>query len=69
MGEKEGVPFNAVRIGAFQPLKAVKSKDSINMMNAWIFERECLQLLERCIDTPEDFKCAAVHGLSANTIE
>lgn len=67
MGEKEGVPSIAVRIGAFQSPKAVRSKDSISMMDAWISERDCLQLLERCIDAPEDLKFAVVHGLSANT--
>lgn len=67
MGEKEGVPSIAVRIGAFQPTKSARSKDSINMMDAWISERDCHQLLERCIDAPEDLKFAIVHGLSANT--
>lgn len=67
MGEKEGVPSIAVRIGAFQPYDAAKNKDSISMMDAWISERDCLQLLERCIDAPEDLKFAVVHGLSGNT--
>ena len=67
MGEKEGLSSIAVRIGAFQPHDAAQNQDSINMMDAWISERDCLQLLERCIDAPEDLKFAVVHGLSANT--
>jgi hypothetical protein len=67
MGEKEGVPSIAVRIGAFQPHASAKTKDSISMMDAWISQRDCLQLLERCIDAPENLKFAIVHGLSRNT--
>ncbi|CAF0852148.1 unnamed protein product [Rotaria sordida] len=67
MGEKEGVPSIAVRIGAFQSHSAAKNKDSISMMDAWLSQRDCLQLLERCIDAPEDLKFALVHGLSRNT--
>jgi hypothetical protein len=67
MGEKEGVSSIAVRIGAFQPLSSVQSKDSLNMMDAWLSERDCVQLLERCIDAPEDLKFAIAHGLSRNT--
>ncbi len=67
MGEKEGVPSIAIRIGAFQPPSAAKSKDSIGMMDAWLSERDCVQLIERCIDAPDDLKFAIVHGLSRNT--
>ncbi len=67
MGEKEGIPSIAVRIGAFQPLTSVQSNDSLHMMDAWLSQRDCVQLLERCIDAPEDLKFAIVHGLSRNT--
>ena len=67
MGEKEGVSSIAIRIGAFQPPSAAKSKDSVHMMDAWLSERDCVQLFERCIDAPEDLKFAIVHGLSRNT--
>ena len=67
MGEKEGVPSIAIRIGAFQEHAAAQNKDAINMMDAWISQRDCVQLLERCIDAPEDLKFAIVHGLSKNT--
>ncbi|CAF0858694.1 unnamed protein product [Rotaria sordida] len=67
MGEKEGVPSIAVRIGAFQSHSTAQNKDSISMMDAWLSQRDCLQLLERCIDAPEDLKFALVHGLSRNT--
>ncbi|CAF4645830.1 unnamed protein product [Rotaria sp. Silwood1] len=67
MGEKEGVPSIAVRIGAFQPHSTAQNKDSISMMDSWLSQRDCVQLLERCIDAPEDLKFAIVHGLSRNT--
>ncbi len=67
MGEKEGLPSIAVRIGAFQPHSTAQSKNAISMMDAWISERDCLQLLERCIDASENIKFAIVHGLSRNT--
>jgi len=67
MGEKEGVPSIAVRIGAFQPPSSALIKDSLSMVDAWLSERDCVQLLERCIDAPEDLKFAIVHGLSRNT--
>ncbi|CAF0757786.1 unnamed protein product [Adineta steineri] len=67
MGEKEGVPSIAVRIGAFQEHASAQNKDSLNMMDAWLSQRDCVQLLERCIDAPEDLKFAIVHGLSRNT--
>jgi hypothetical protein len=66
MGEKEGVSSIAVRTGTFQLHSATQSKDSINMMGAWLSERVCVQLLERCIDALEDLKFASVHGLSCN---
>ena len=67
MAEKEAVPSIAVRIGAFQPHENAKDKDSLDMMDAWLSERDCVQLLERCIDVNEDLKFAIVHGLSRNT--
>jgi hypothetical protein len=66
MGEKEGVPSIAVRIGAFQSPSSAKSKDSVYMMDAWLSERDCVQLRKRCIDAPDDLKFAIVHGLSRN---
>ncbi len=65
--KKEGVPSIAVRIGAFQSPSSAKSKDSVYMMDAWLSERDCVHLLERCIDAPEDLKFAILHGLSRNT--
>jgi uronate dehydrogenase len=67
MGEKEGVPSIAIRIGAFQPPSSAKGKEAIGMMDSWLSERDCVQLIERCIDAPEDLKFAIVHGLSRNT--
>jgi uronate dehydrogenase len=67
MGEKEGISSIAVRIGAFQPHESAQDKDSMGMMDAWLSERDCLQLLERCIEVDANLKFAIVHGLSRNT--
>src|SRR4051812_12245690 len=65
MAEQEGVSAICLRIGAFQPLEAARSQDSINMADAWISRRDCNQLIERCIDV-EELKFAIFHGLSDN---
>lgn len=67
MAEHEGVPSIAVRIGACQPRSSAQNKDALNMMDAWLSERDCVELLEKCIDAPENMKFAIVHGLSRNT--
>jgi hypothetical protein len=67
MAEKEGLPSIAVRVGAFQPLSEARKKDALYMMDGWLSERDGVQLLERCIDAPEDLTFAIVHGLSRNT--
>lgn len=67
MAEKEGVPSIAIRIGAFQPLSEARKKEALHMMDGWLSERDGVQLLERCIDAPDDLKFAIVHGLSRNT--
>jgi hypothetical protein len=68
MAEQEGLPSIAVRIGAYQPNSSTHN-ESMNglMMNAWLSERDCVQLFERCIDAPANLKFAIVHGLSRNT--
>ncbi|CAF2343745.1 unnamed protein product [Rotaria sp. Silwood2] len=66
MSEKEGVPSIAVYVGAFQPHSTAQNKDSISMLDAWLSERDCIQLLEYCIDAPKDLKFGIVHGLSRN---
>src|SRR4051812_38140424 len=65
MAEKEGISAICLRIGAFQPLEAARSEDSINMLDAWVSQRDCNQLIERCIDV-EKLKFAIFHGLSDN---
>lgn len=67
MGEKEGVSSIAIRIGAFQEREAAQEKDAVGMMDAWLSPRDCVQLIERCIDAPESLDFAIVHGLSRNT--
>lgn len=65
MAEQEGMSAIAIRIGAFQPIEAAHSKDSLGMMDAFISERDMNQLLLRCIEA-ENVRFAIVHGLSNN---
>jgi uronate dehydrogenase len=66
MAEQEGVPAIAIRIGAFQSIEDARDPDSVSMMDAFISHRDLQQLLERCIDAPDDLRFAIVHGLSEN---
>lgn len=66
MAEQEGVSALAIRIGAFQPIEAAQHEGSIGMMDAFVSKRDLHQLIERCIDAPDDLRFAIVHGLSDN---
>jgi UDP-glucose 4-epimerase len=65
MAEQENLSVIAVRIGAFQPLEAAQSPDSIGMLDAFVSHRDLHQLLARAIDV-ENLQFAIVHGLSDN---
>ena len=65
MAEKEGVACIAVRIGAFQPVGAAEEAGSVQMMDAFVSERDCTQLLQKCVEA-EHLTWAVVNGLSAN---
>jgi UDP-glucose 4-epimerase len=65
IAEQEGLSTIAVRIGAYQPIEAAQSQDSIGMMDAFVSHRDLNQLLVRCVDT-ENIRFAIVHGLSNN---
>jgi len=65
MAEQEKLSAICLRIGAFQPIEAAKDPDSIGMLDAWISQRDCNQLVERSIDV-EELKFAIFHGLSDN---
>ncbi len=67
MGEHEGLPSIAVRIGAYQPYTSLKDEKITGLlMNAWLSEPDAVQLFERCIEAPLNLKFAIVHGLSRN---
>ncbi len=67
MGEQEGLPTIAIRIGAYQPYSSLKNESITGLiMNAWFSEPDAVQLFERCIDAPLNLKFAIVHGLSHN---
>jgi uronate dehydrogenase len=67
MGEHEGLPTIAIRIGAYQPYTSLKDQSKTGLLlNAWLSEPDAVQLFERCIEAPLTLKFAIVHGLSAN---
>jgi uronate dehydrogenase len=67
MGEQEGLPTIAIRIGAYQPYESLNNEKITGLlMNAWLSEPDAVQLFERCIEAPLNLKFAIVHGLSAN---
>ena len=64
MAEQEGLSVIALRIGAFQP-ESSAAKPDVGMMDAWVSQRDLIQLIERCIDV-ENLKWAVFHALSGN---
>jgi uronate dehydrogenase len=67
MGEQEGLPTIAIRIGAYQPYTSLQDPSKTGLLlNAWLSEPDAVQLFERCIEAPLNLKFAIVHGLSAN---
>jgi UDP-glucose 4-epimerase len=65
MAEHEGVSSIAVRIGAFQKPEWARNPERIGNMDAWVSQRDLMQLLVRCIDD-ESIRFAIVNGLSDN---
>jgi dTDP-4-dehydrorhamnose reductase len=65
MAEHEGISSIAVRIGAFQKPEWVRNPERIGNMDAWVSQRDLMQLLVRCIDD-ESIRFAIVNGLSDN---
>lgn len=65
MAEKEGLSTIALRIGAFQPIEAAESEGGLEMIDAFISQRDLNQLIERCIDV-ENLKFAILHAVSDN---
>src|SRR3954469_23428869 len=65
MAEQEGVSAIALRIGAFQPMESARGKHGLDMLDAWVSQRDLNQLIERCIDD-QTLKFAIFNGLSNN---
>ena len=65
MAEQENLSCIALRIGAFQPLESAASDQGVEMMDAFVSQRDLNQLIEKSIDA-EELKFAILHGLSDN---
>lgn len=65
MAEKENLSTICLRIGGFQPDDAMKTDKGIQMLDAWVSQRDLNQLIEKCIDN-DTLKFAIFHGLSDN---
>jgi len=65
MAGQEGISAIALRIGAFQPVEAVRSDWGLKMLDAFVSHRDLDQLINRCIDV-ENLQFAIFHGLSDN---
>jgi NAD(P)-dependent dehydrogenase (short-subunit alcohol dehydrogenase family) len=65
MAEQEGLSVIALRIGAFQPAQAAEDEGGLEMLDAFVSQRDLCQLIERCIEV-EDIQFGIFHGLSDN---
>lgn len=65
MAEQEGLSCITLRIGAFQPIEAARRPGGIDMIDAFVSQRDLNQLIQRCIDD-EKLKFAIFNGLSDN---
>jgi nucleoside-diphosphate-sugar epimerase len=65
MAEQEGVSSICLRIGGFQPNEEMEGDLGIQMMDAWVSQRDLNQLIEKSIDA-DNIKFAIFNGLSDN---
>ncbi len=65
VSEQKGVSAIVVRIGAFQPISKARDPDSLPLINAFVSQRDLVQLLQRSVDDRR-LRFAIVAGLSAN---
>jgi uronate dehydrogenase len=61
-----GLEVLCLRIGSFQPDKAVVERASDRILSTWLSHRDCLQLVWRSIETTE-VKFGIFYGISGNT--
>lgn len=66
MAEQEGLSCVAVRIGAFGPLAAARDGANLELLDAFVSDRDLYALLVRAIEADVDF--AIAHGLSDNVV-
>lgn len=62
---QRGLSSICIRIGAFQPLEAARSRGGIRLTNIFVSDRDLNQLICRCIDD-ERLQFAILNGLSNN---
>lgn len=65
LAEKEGLSVIALRIGAFQPLEVAQDEENIGLLDAFVSQRDLVQLIRKCIET-EHLQFAIFNGLSNN---
>ena len=69
LSTQEGLSFIALRIGAFQPRSSARDPEKLSLLDAFVSRRDLNQLLERCIDAPDNLRFAVFHGLSNNSFK
>lgn len=65
--ERRGLPsFISLRIGWFLAPDSRALRRSWHALHMWLSPRDCVQLIERCIDAPDDLGYACFHAISGN---
>ena len=63
MAEKDSLSVLCIRIGAFQPERAMTEGKPARLMDAYVSHRDLVQLMQRCLDV-ESLQFGIFHGLS-----
>tara|TARA_Y100000588_G_scaffold90069_1_gene96680 strand:+ start:87 stop:809 length:723 start_codon:yes stop_codon:yes gene_type:complete len=63
--DQYGLEVICLRIGSFQPDKAVKERSNDRILSTWLSHRDCVQLVWRGIEA--DVKFGIFYGISDNT--
>ena len=61
-----GLSVICLRIGSFQPEKAVKERKSDRILSTWISHKDMVQLAWKCIEAPELVEFGIYYGISNN---
>ncbi|HZZ44654.1 MAG TPA: NAD(P)-dependent oxidoreductase [Tepidisphaeraceae bacterium] len=65
MAEQEGLSVICLRIGGFQPPEVARGETGVNMLDAWVSQRDLHQLIEKSIEV-EGLKFGIFNGISNN---